>query len=133
MTCWQASPIELDIGRVAGPLVTAARSSLRHHRPHRFAGLPESADPGEVGYKKLDLDFWHMLARARRHAAADRRPLNAALRTALADGKVRKTFADGGMDLFRPSERRPKRLPHCSRARSSSWGDVIRANNISAQ
>src|SRR6185503_17429316 len=66
----------------------------------RFAGLPDLPTMGEVGYKKLDLDFWHALFAP----AGTPRPiidkLNGALRHALADARVKKTFTDGGMDLF---------------------------------
>ena len=56
---------------------------------------------GELGYKKLDIDFWHMLLAARRDAAPtiDKRQ-HGALHAALADARVQKIFADGGMDLF---------------------------------
>ena len=61
--------------------------------------LPELPTFGELGYKKLDIDFWHMLLAP----AGTPRPivdkLNAALRAALADAKVKKTLADGGMDI----------------------------------
>ena len=58
----------------------------------RFAGLPDLPTMLELGYKKLDIDFWHMLLAP----AGTPRPivdkLNAALRTALADPKVQKTL-----------------------------------------
>ena len=84
----------------------------------RFAGLPELPTMGEVGYKKLDLDFWHMFLAP----AGAPRPiidkLNVALRHALADAKVRKTFEEGGMEVFPPDQQTPR--PRGSRARSNS-------------
>ena len=65
----------------------------------RFAGLPELPTFAELGYKKLNIDFWHMLLAP----AGTPRPivdkLNSALRAALDDARVQKTFAEGGMDL----------------------------------
>jgi tripartite-type tricarboxylate transporter receptor subunit TctC len=88
---------------------------------------------GEVGYKKLDLDFWHMLFAP----AGTPRPvvdhLNAALRHAFADAKVQKTFADGGMDLFPPGQQTPEAAGALLKSELKLWGDVIRASNISAQ
>ncbi len=99
----------------------------------RFAGLPELPTMGEVGYKKLDLDFWHMLFAP----AGTPRPivdrLNAALRHAFADAKVRKTFEDGGMDLFPPDQQTPEAASALLKRELKLWGDVIRDNNISAQ
>ena len=88
---------------------------------------------GEVGYRKLDLDFWHMLL----VPAGTPRPiverLNAALRHALADAKVRKTFADGGMDMFPADEQTPEAASALLKREIKLWGDVIRANHIAGQ
>ena len=117
----------------AGPLVKAGKlKAYAIIGRTRFAGLPELPTMGEVGYKKLDLDFWHMLL-----APADTpRPivdrLNGALRHALADAKVRKTFADAGMDLFPPDQQTPEAASALLAREIKLWGEVIRANKISA-
>ena len=98
----------------------------------RFAGLPDLPTMGELGYKKLELDFWHMLLAP----AGTPRPiidrLNAALRHALADARVKKTFTDGGMDLFPPDQHTPEAAAALLKSELKLWGDVIRANNITA-
>jgi tripartite-type tricarboxylate transporter receptor subunit TctC len=119
---------------VAGPLVKAGKiKAYAIIGRNRFAGLPDLPTMGEVGYKKLDLDFWHMLLAP----AGTPRPivdrLNAALRHALADAKVRKTFEEGGMDLFPPDQQTPDAASLLLKREIKLWGDVIRANNISAQ
>jgi tripartite-type tricarboxylate transporter receptor subunit TctC len=118
----------------AGPLIKAGRiKAYAIIGRSRFAGLPDLPTMGEVGYKKLDLDFWHMLLAP----AGTPRPiverLNAALRHALADAKVRKTFEDGGMDLFPPDQQTPEAAAALLKRELKLWGDVIRANNITAQ
>ena len=96
----------------------------------RFAGLPDLPTMGELGYNKLDIDFWHMLLAP----AGTPRPivdkLNAALRVALTDARVRKTFADGGMDLFSAEEETPEAAGALLKREIKLWGDVIRANHI---
>jgi tripartite-type tricarboxylate transporter receptor subunit TctC len=119
---------------VAGPLVKAGKlKAYAIIGRTRFAGLPDLPTMGEVGYKKLDLDFWHMLFAP----AGTPRPvvdrLNAALRHAFADAKVQKTFADGGMDLFPPEQQTPEAAGALLKSELKLWGDVIRASNISAQ
>src|SRR5262245_31594255 len=119
---------------VAGPLVRAGKiKAYAIIGRNRFAGLPELPTMGEVGYKKLDLDFWHMLL----VPAGTPRPivdrLNAALRHALADGRVRKTFDEGGMDVFPPDQQTPEAAGALLKRELKLWGEVIRANNISAQ
>jgi tripartite-type tricarboxylate transporter receptor subunit TctC len=99
----------------------------------RFAGLPDLPTMGELGYKKLDLDFWHMLLAP----AGTPRPmigkLNAALRHALADARVAKTFGDGGMDIYTGDQLTPEAAAALLKSELKLWGDVIRANNITAQ
>jgi tripartite-type tricarboxylate transporter receptor subunit TctC len=118
----------------AGPLIKAGRlKAYAIIGRSRFAGLPDLPTMGELGYKKLNLDFWHMLLApaGTPRAAIDR--LNAALRHAMADDKVKKTFAEGGMDPFPPGQETPEAAAALLKSEIKLWGDVIRANNISAQ
>jgi tripartite-type tricarboxylate transporter receptor subunit TctC len=118
----------------AGPLVKAGKlKAYAIIGRSRFAGLPDLPTMGEVGYRKLDLDFWHMVFAP----AGTPRPivdrLNAALRHALAQPSVRKSFADGGMDLFPPDQQTPEAAGALLAREIKLWGEVIRANKISAQ
>jgi tripartite-type tricarboxylate transporter receptor subunit TctC len=118
----------------AGPLIKSGKlKAYAIIGRTRFAGLPELPTMGEVGYKKLDLDFWHMLLAPAGTPQPVIERLNGALRHALADAKVRKTFEDGGMDLFPPAEQTPEAAAALLKRELKLWGDVIRANNITAQ
>jgi tripartite-type tricarboxylate transporter receptor subunit TctC len=119
---------------VAGPLVnTGKMKAYAVVGRKRFAGLPELPTFGELGYKKLDIDFWHMLLAP----AGTPRPivdkLNVALRTALADPKVQKLFADGGMDEYPADEETPEAAAGLLKREIALWGDVIRANHIAGE
>ena len=119
---------------VAGPLVKAGKiKAYAIIGRTRFAGLPELPTMGEVGYKKLDLDFWHMLLAPTGTPRPIVERLNAALRYALADVKVRTTFDEGGMDVFAPDQQTPEAASALLKREVKLWGDVIRANNIAAQ
>src|SRR5262245_53509361 len=118
----------------AGPLIkTGKLKAYAIIGRTRFSGLPDLPTLGELGYKKLDLEFWHMLLAP----AGTPRPvidrLNVALRYAMADAKVKKTFAEGGMDPFPPEQETPEAAAALLKSEIKLWGDVIRANNISAQ
>jgi tripartite-type tricarboxylate transporter receptor subunit TctC len=118
----------------AGPLIKSGKlKAYAIIGRNRFAGLPDLPTMGELGYKKLDIDFWHMLLAP----AGTPRPmidrLNAALRFAMADARVKKTFADGGMDPFPSNEESPEAAAALLKREIKLWGDVIRTNNISAQ
>ena len=118
---------------VSGPLVKSGKlKAYAIIGRKRFAGMPDVPTMGELGYKKLDIDFWHMLLAP----AGTPRPiidkLNGALRIALADPKVKKSFSDGGMDEFTPEEETPEAAAALLKREIKLWGDVIRANQIAA-
>ena len=99
----------------------------------QFAGLPGLKTLGELGYKKLHFDFWHALFAP----AGTPRPivdkLNAALRTAMNDERLLKTYAEGGMDRYPPQEMTPEAAAALLKHEIPLWGEVIRTNNISGQ
>ena len=129
---------QVDLGPisavVAGPLVNTGKlKAYATIGRKRFAGLPGLPTMGELGYKKLDIDFWHMLLAP----AGTPRPivekLNSALRAALADAKVDKTVAEGGMDLYQEDEETPEAASALLKREIKLWGDVIRTNHIATQ
>jgi len=129
---------QVDLGPisavVATPLVNSGKLktyALIGRKP--FAGLPQLKTMGQLGYKKLDVDFWHMLLApaGTPHPIVDK--LNAALRAGLADARLRKTFIDGGMDLYPPEEETPEAASALLKREIKLWGDVIRANHIATQ
>ncbi len=119
---------------VAKPLVESHKMKAYAviGRKH-FAGLPDLPTFGDLGYKKLDIDFWHMLLAP----VGTPRPivdkLNGALRIALADARVQKLFADGGMDFYPAGEETPEAAAALLKSEIKLWGDVITANHISSQ
>src|SRR6516164_8459818 len=98
-----------------------------------FAGLPKLNTMTQLGYKKLDIDFWHMLLAPAGTPLPIVEKLNAALRTALADAKLRNTFSDGGMDLYSDNEETPEAARTLLPSEVKLWGNVVRANHIAAQ
>jgi tripartite-type tricarboxylate transporter receptor subunit TctC len=129
---------QVDLGPLsavaAGPLVTAGKlKAYAVIGRKRFPGLPDLQTMGEHGYKKLDIDFWHMLLAPARTPRPILDKLNGALRTALADPKLGKTFADGGMDMYPADEETPEAAGALLKREVELWGDVIRSNHIAGQ
>jgi tripartite-type tricarboxylate transporter receptor subunit TctC len=129
---------QVDLGPisavVATPLVNSGKlKAYALIGKKDFAGLPQLKTMDELGYPKADIDFWHMLLAP----AATPRPiiekLNRALRVALTDAKLRKTFGDGGMDLYPQDEETPDAARALLKNEIKLWGEVIRANHIAAQ
>jgi tripartite-type tricarboxylate transporter receptor subunit TctC len=129
---------QVDLGPisavVATPLVNS--SKLKAYAligKKDFAGLPQLKTMGELGYSKADIDFWHMLLAPTGTPRSIIEKLNHALRVALTDAKLRKTFSDGGMDLYPQDEESPEAARTLLKREVKLWGDVIRANYIAAQ
>jgi tripartite-type tricarboxylate transporter receptor subunit TctC len=126
--------LESQSAVVSGPLVKAGKlKAYAIIGRKRFAGLPDLPTMGELGYKKLDIDFWHMLLVPTGTPRPIVDKINVALRAALADAKVQKTFADGGMDEFGADEEKPEDAAALLKREIKLWGDVIHANHIAAQ
>jgi tripartite-type tricarboxylate transporter receptor subunit TctC len=129
---------QVDLGPisavVAQPLVTTGKlKAYAIIGKKRFAGLPDLPTFGELGYKKLDIDFWHMLLAPAGTPKPIVDKLNAALRVALADPKVKKLFSDGGMDEYPADQETPEAAAALLKSEIPLWGDVIRENHIAAQ
>jgi tripartite-type tricarboxylate transporter receptor subunit TctC len=129
---------QVDVGPisavVATPLVNADKLkayALIGRKP--FAGLPQLKTMGQLGYANADIDFWHMLLAPARTPRPIIDKLNKALRVALADAKLRKTYIDGGMDLYPQDEETPEAASALLKREVKLWGDVIRANHIATQ
>ena len=129
---------QVDLGPisavVARPLVDSGKLkayAVISKKP--FDGLPKLKTMTQLGYEKLNIDFWHMLLAP----AGTPRPivnkLNAALRTALADAKLRKTFNDGGMDLYPDDQETPEAANALLKSEIKLWGEVVRANHIATE
>jgi tripartite-type tricarboxylate transporter receptor subunit TctC len=126
--------IESQSAVVSGPLVATGKiKAYAIIGRKRFAGLPDLPTMGELGYKKLDIDFWHMLLVPAKTPRPIVDKINAALRVALDDPKVKKLFADGGMDEFAPAEETPEAASAMLKREIALWGDVIRSNHITGQ
>jgi tripartite-type tricarboxylate transporter receptor subunit TctC len=131
-----AGQVDLSIisAVVAGPLVKAGKMKVYAIiGKKRFDALPDVPTMLELGYKKLNIDFWHMLLAP----AGTPRPivdkLNSALRVALADPKVRKLYADGGMGEYPADQETPEAAAALLKNEIALWGEVVRENHISGQ
>lgn len=119
---------------VAGPLVKSEKlKAYAIIGRKRFPDLPELPTFGELGYNKLNIDFWHMLLTPAGTPRPSVDKLNAALRAALADPDTQKLFAKGGMDEYPADEETPEAASALLKREIALWGDVIRENHIAAQ
>ena len=114
------------IEQVKGRLIKAFAVTA----PERMAALPDVPSAVALGYKDLDIQFWQGLFAAAGTPAPVIERLNRAIQLALADDKVRKSFADTGMTAFPTPELGPEAATAKLRSEIRRWADVIRANKI---
>jgi tripartite-type tricarboxylate transporter receptor subunit TctC len=125
--------VDLSIigGVVAAPLVKSGKlKSYAIVGKTPYAGMPQLKTMGQLGYKKLDIDFWHMLLAPAGTPQPIVDKLNAALHTMLADAKVQQLFTAAGMVTYPADEQTPAAASKLLQAEIKLWGDVIRANHI---
>jgi tripartite-type tricarboxylate transporter receptor subunit TctC len=126
---------QVDLGPisavVAQPLVKSGKlKAYAVVGTKQLAGLPQLKTMAQLGYTNLDIDFWHMLLVPKGTPRPIIDKLNAALRVALADPKLKKLYADGGMDEYPPDKETPEAAAALLKSEIKRWGDVVRTNKI---
>lgn len=95
--------------------------------------IPDVPSASELGYPEVDIPFWHALF----VPAGTPRPiiekLNAALRETLADPKVKKAYADTGVEAFPSEQLTPDAATAFVGSEINRWRKVISENNIQAE
>ena len=129
---------QVDLGPisavVAQPLVKSGKlKAYAVVGTKQFAGLPQLKTMAQLGYKNLDIDFWHMLLAPKGTPRPIIDKLNAALRVALADPKLKKLYADGGMEEYPAEQETPEAAAALLKSEIKRWGEVVRTNNIFAK
>jgi tripartite-type tricarboxylate transporter receptor subunit TctC len=99
----------------------------------RLASAPDIPTVDEAGLPELYIDYWHGLWAPRNTPKAIVARLNAALRDALADPKVRDRLADLGQELPTPDRQTPEALAQHQKAEVDKWWPIIKAANIKAE
>ncbi|HLH89876.1 MAG TPA: tripartite tricarboxylate transporter substrate binding protein [Xanthobacteraceae bacterium] len=128
-----AGQVDLSIigGVVAAPLVKAGKLKAYALIGHNeFDGLPGLKTFPELGYKKLDINFWHMLLAPAGTPKPIIDKLNAALRATMADPKVKERFAANGFEPFPDDQMTPEAAAALLEREIPQWGEVIKANHI---
>jgi tripartite-type tricarboxylate transporter receptor subunit TctC len=98
----------------------------------RLASLPDVPTLAEQGFTSIDIELWHAMfvPSATPRAIIDR--LNQALRAALDDPKVIKSFAVNEATVFPSAQQSPEAAAALVHTEIIRWGEIIRANKIEA-
>jgi len=126
---------QVDLGpisvAVARPLVESGKlKAYAVVGTKQFPGLPQLKTMAQLGYKNADIDFWHMLVAPKGTPRPIIDKLNAALRTALTDPKLKKLYADDGLDQYPPEQETPEASAALLKREVKRWSDVVHTNKI---
>jgi tripartite-type tricarboxylate transporter receptor subunit TctC len=86
----------------------------------------------QLGFADLEVRFWQGMFAPAGTPKPILETLNAALRLALADHNVRKSFEQADYSVFPMEEQTTAAADHLLRAEIARWGEIIRTNNIEA-
>jgi tripartite-type tricarboxylate transporter receptor subunit TctC len=95
----------------------------------RFLDVPSLV---QLGFADLELRFWQGMFAPAGTPKPILETLNAALRLALADPNVRKSFEQADYSIFPKEEQTTAAADLLLRAEIARWGGIIRTNNIEA-
>jgi tripartite-type tricarboxylate transporter receptor subunit TctC len=85
-----------------------------------------------MGYADLEIRFWQGMFAPAGTSKPILETLNAALRLALADPNVRRSFEQADYSIFPKEEQTTAVADLLLRAEIARWGGIIRTNNIEA-
>jgi tripartite-type tricarboxylate transporter receptor subunit TctC len=121
-------------GAVALPQVRAGTiKALAELSPARSPSMPDIPSADESGVRGLYIAGWFGLFAPKGTPPDAIAKLNAAMVTALADAKVRKRFADLGLDVASREQQTPQGLAAFNKAEIDKWWPIIKAAGIRGQ
>jgi tripartite-type tricarboxylate transporter receptor subunit TctC len=116
----------------AAPLIEAGKvQGFGYAAPNRYPALSSVPTLSEGGVPAIDLRLWQGLFAP----AGTPRPIidriNAALRETLADGKVKATYAQNGVEAFPADQMTPEAVNELVRSELKKWRDLVVEAKIS--
>jgi tripartite-type tricarboxylate transporter receptor subunit TctC len=98
----------------------------------KLAKLPDAQSLVQLGFPALEIRFWQGMYAPAGTPKPILEKLNAALRLALTDPAVIKSFAETDFNVFPEGEQTTAAADRLLRSEIARWGEIIRTNNIEA-
>lgn len=128
----------IDLAQVGPPL---AAPHVRSGNAKLFATtgftrnkqFPDAPTLGEMGHPELQLWFWHALWAPAGTPKPVLEKLNAAVRKALTDERVKKNYANALVEAFPPEELSLEAADAFMQKEFALWRKVVKENNVKAE
>ena len=128
--------IDFAFGQAAGYITNVESGQFRALavlQPKRWWAAPNVPTLDELGFKDIDVTFWHGLWAPKGIPPDALAKLDAAVQAALADPATRKRFTDLGHEVVPPEQQTPAGLAAYYQAQTDKWWPIIKAANLKAQ
>jgi tripartite-type tricarboxylate transporter receptor subunit TctC len=99
----------------------------------RWHLAPDIPTIDEAGAQGLHVSYWHALFAPKATPPDVIAKINAAVVNALADSKVRQSFAAQGQDIWPPEQQTPQALAALYKAEIDKWWPIIRDEHLHAE
>ncbi len=127
--------VDFAFGQAAGYLTNVQSGQLKAFavlQPKRWWAAPDVPTLDELGFKNLDITFWHGLWAPKGTPQDVIAKLNSALRVTLADPVVEDRFKKVGQEIWPPEYQTPEALAAKQKAELARWTPVIVDSGIKA-
>jgi len=127
--------IDFAFGQEAGYITNVESGqfkALAVLQPKRWWAAPDVPTLDELGFKDIDVTFWHGLWATKGTSADVIAKLNAAVRVTLADATVQDRFKKVGQEIWPVEYQTPQALAAKQQAELARWTPVILESGIKA-
>jgi tripartite-type tricarboxylate transporter receptor subunit TctC len=127
--------VDFAFGQAAGYLTALQSGQLKAFavlQPKRWWAAPDIPTLDELGFKNLDVSFWHGLWAPKGTPPDIIAKLNSAVRVSLADPVVQDRFKKVGQEIWPPEMQTPEALAARQKAEIERWTPIIVESGIKA-
>jgi tripartite-type tricarboxylate transporter receptor subunit TctC len=127
--------VDFAFGQAAGYLTAVQSGQLKAFavlQPKRWWAAPDVPTFDELGFKDIDVSFWHGMWAPRGTPQDIIAKLNSAIRVSLADPVVQDRFKKVGQEIWPPEYQTPEALAARQKAEIARWTPVILESGIKA-
>jgi tripartite-type tricarboxylate transporter receptor subunit TctC len=128
--------VDFAFGQAAGYITNVESGqfkALAVLQPKRWWAAPDVPTLDELGYRDIDVSFWHGLWAPKGTPPAVIAKLNAAVRVALADPTVQDRFRKVGQEIWPVEYQTPDALAAKQQAELEKWTPVILESGIKVE
>ncbi len=128
--------VDFAFGQAAGYLTTFQSGQLKAFavlQPKRWWAAPDVPTLDELGFRDIDVSFWHGMWAPKGTPPAVIAKLNSAIRVALADPVVQDRFKKVGQEIWPPEYQTPEALAARQKAELARWTPIILESGIKAE